>query len=624
MKIKIINYLLIVFFAFFVCGCGEKKDEKSNETGEFQEPVYGDTFVYASIGDAVTLNPLLYTDSASGDIISYVFSGLIKYSPKREIIPDMAEKWEFIENKNILMVHIDNESDKNTDFLKKLYNENKSVFSSVNTINYYKGIDCEENKILEVIYNNDVDNSEKEKWLKLNPCVVFVDSRYDIVFYIKDNIKWSDGVDFTSADVLFTYQKIVDPDVGSPRRSDYNMIKSVEIIDRYKVKVQYFKPFAPALESWMMDIVPKHILENEDVTTSKFNRKPVGTGSYVLSQWSADEYIILESNKKFFEGRPYLDKVMIKIIPDKSQQFLDLKNGLLDYMPMTPDQYKKQINTEEFNERFKVYQLPSSNYYSYVAYNCNKPPFDNVEIRNALGIAIDVNSIIDNVFYGMAKRVTGPFPIVSWAYNNDLMPLEFSIKKAKDILAKNGWIDSDGDGILDKEGKKLIVELMTNNGNKTREYMVNIISDYWKQIGVECRTKLEEWGNFLHLQDIGDYDSVLLGWSLGMDPDIYNIWHSDNIPNEKHPTSFNFMRYKNEKVDKLLEQARFTFDQEDRKQKYWEVHKLIADDQPYTFLVSEDSLTVLEKRFKGIKIEGNSLFYNFEKWFVPENSIKYK
>lgn len=606
-------------------GCGsDQKDLSDNDEEENGKHNYGDTFVYASIGDAVTLNPLLYTDSASGDIISYIFNGLIKYSPLREIIPDMAENWEFIENKNILIIHISDDSDKDAEYVRQKYNREKRQFGNISEINVFNGIDCDRKKIIEVIYSDEVGKDEIENWKKLDDSIEFTDYRYDIVFNLKQNIKWSDGVDFTSADVIFTYEKIVDPDTGSPRRTDYNMIKKVEALDRYSVKVQYFKPFAPALESWMMRIVPKHILENEEISNSRFNRNPVGTGSYVLNQWSSDEYVILESNKKYYDGRPYIDKVMVKIIPDKSQQFLDLKNGLLDYMGMTPDQYKKQVNTAEFSERFRVYQLPSSNYYSYVAYNCARPPFDDPEIRKALGMSIDMNTIIDNVFYGMAKRVTGPFPVISWAYNTDINPLAYDVGKARDMLGKAGYSDSDGDGILDRNGEKLRIELMTNNGNKTREYMVMLISDFWKKVGIECVTRLEEWGNFLHLQDIGDFDAVLLGWSLGMDPDIYNIWHSDNIPNEKHPTSFNFMRYRNDEVDFLLENARYTFDQEKRRELYWKVHQNIFNDQPYTFLVSEDSLSVLDNRFRGVKVQGNSLFYNFEKWYVPERDIRYK
>ncbi|PLX20007.1 MAG: peptide-binding protein [Candidatus Muiribacterium halophilum] len=622
------NILLITMMLLvLLTGCTKETQptDIKQETDKDLEPNYGGTYIEASIADAITLNPLLYTDSPSGNVISMIFSGLIKYDPNNQIEANMAKSYEVKKNEDVLYVHLSTKSPIDANKLKETFMKKRKEFAPVKKTQVYKGIDSDRDLILEVNYENAVKEEEKEKWKKLSESIEFVDYKYSLLFHLRDDIKWSDGRDFTSADVIFTYDKVICPDTQCPRKSNYKMIKSVEAPDRYTVKVDYFIPFAPALQSWMMRIIPKHILENEDLLETRFNRSPVGTGPYKLLQWNADEFILLEANDKYFKGKSYIDKVMIKIIPDKSQQFLDLKNGLIDFMGMTSDQYKKQADTLEFKERFNIYKLPSSRYYSFVGYNCARKPFDNKKVRQALSYAIDVNSLIDNIFYGFGKKVTGPFPIISWAYNPNAQSYDYNPEKAKELLAEAGYDKKDKDGFLiNSEGKRLSIKLITNNANKEREYMVTIINDYWKAIGIESKIGFEEWGQFLKLQDKGDFDAVLLGWNLANDPDIYNIWHSSNIPNKDHPSSFNFQRYSNPKVDKLLEEARYTFDQEKRKECYWKIHELIAEDQPYTFLIAEDSFSVLDKRFKNVYVKGNSIFHNFTKWFVPKDQIKYK
>ncbi|MFA5478503.1 MAG: peptide-binding protein [Candidatus Muiribacteriota bacterium] len=615
--------LLMIFsiVLFILSGC-TSEGEKSVKQGD-DKPVYGDTFVTADISDAVTLNPLLYTDSASGDVIWHIMNGLIKYDYNNKITGDLAETWEIIQNANIIYVHLSSSSPYDVLKLKEKFEKNKNKFETVSKTEVFNGIGSERKLILEVTYTNEVSRSEIDKWIEFDEAVDFVGFKYDIIFNLRKNVKWSDGRDFTSADVLFTYEKIMDPKVGSPRKSNYDMIKSVSAVDRHTVKVEYFKPFAPSLQSWGMRIIPKHILENENLLTTNFNRSPIGTGAYKLLQWSSDEYILLESNHNYFKGRPYIDKFMMKIIPDTSQQFLDLKNGLLDYMSLTPDQYVKQVDNSEFKERFNVYNTPSSTYYSFVGYNCSKEPFNDKRIRQALSYAIDVETIIDNIFYGYGKKVSGPFPIISWAYNPEAKDYNFNAEIAGKLLDEAGWITGSS-GIREKNGKKLTIELMTNNGNKEREYMVRIIADYWGKIGIDVKQRFEEWGSFLSHQDRGEYDAVLLGWRLALDPDIYNIWHSSNIPNEAHPSSFNFARYSNKRVDELLEKARFTFDEEERKKYYWEVHDIIAEEQPYTFLIAENVITVIDRRFRNIEIKGNSIWHNYTEWYVPSHLVRYK
>jgi peptide/nickel transport system substrate-binding protein len=504
-------------------------------------PAYGDTIIEASIGDASYLNPILASDSASGDINGYVYNGLVKYDKNLKLVGDLAESWDISEEGLV------------------------------------------------------------------------------ITFHLRKNVKWHDGEPFTSDDVNFTYEKLVDTNTRTPYASDYLMIDRFEIIDPHTVKIRYKKPFSPALESWGMGIVPKHIFEKGDFNNHHANRHPIGTGPYKFVDWKTDERIVLEANGDYFEGRPYIDRIIYRIMPDEAVQFLELRKGTIDTMGLTPDQFQKEAVSEEFLDSFNKFRYPSFGY-TYLGYNLKNPLFENKSVRQAITYAINRQEIIDGVLLGLGQVSTGPFPPTSWAYNKNVPVYEYNPEKAKELLCKCGWRDRDGNGILEKDGKPFSFTLMTNQGNKMRELCATIIQSNLRAVGIQVNIRILEWAAFIHQYiDKKNFDAVLLGWSLSRDPDQYAIWHSSQIKEGQ----YNFISYNNPEVDRLLVEGRRTFDMQKRKEIYHKIHAILAEEQPYTFLYVADALPIVHNRFHGIEVAPAGIGYNFIKWYVPKDQQKY-
>lgn len=528
--VRILTLLLLLGFISAI-------DSKQNESVS-----YGDIFIETSIGDAIRLNPIIATDSASGEINSFVFNGLVRYDKNIKLEPDLAESWTVSED----------------------------------------GL--------------------------------------EIVFKLRRNVKWHDGYPFTAKDVEFTYKCLIDPKVATPYSSSYQEVEKFEIIDAYTVRIKYKKPFAPCLSTWGMGIIPHHLLKNKDINNSDFNRHPVGTGPYIFNVWKTSQKIVLTANPNYYEGRPYIDKFIYRIIPNQTVAFLELLSGSIDTMGLTPDQFALFTKNRRFTSQYVKYRYPTFSY-TYVGYNLLRPLFADKRIRIALDYAINKQEIIDGIMLGLGHVCTGHFPPNSWAYNSNVKPRGYNPQKAKQILSELGWKDTDGDGILDKNGTAFKFTLITNLGNVVRKQCAEIIQQQLKKVGVSMDISIVEWGTFVsEYVNKKNFDVLILGWGLDPEPDCFDIWHSTKT--NKH--EYNFVSYKNEEVDKLLVEGRRTFDYEKRKKIYNRIHEILADDVPYTFLYVPDSLVALSNRFRGIKVEPLGIRYNFIKWYVPKHLQKYR
>ena len=506
-----------------------------------EKPAYGDTFVGGSIGDASILNPILSGDSASNEIISKVYNGLVKYDKDLKLTGDLAESW--VVSKDGLVV----------------------------------------------------------------------------TFKLRKNVKWQDGVEFTAADVEFTYRKLTDPLTKSPYKSSFELLKKFEMLDKYTVRVTYGKPFAPALESWGMGILPEHVYKGLDVNTAPANYSPVGTGPYIFKDWKRQREIKLSSFPGYFDGRAYIDNYVYRIIPDQSVQFMELKSGGLDEMALTPDMFKKQATAPEFEAKFNKYRYRAMAY-TYMGFNNASPFFSDRKVRQAVSHAINRKEIIDFVLFGYGVEATGPFPPESWACDRSVKGYSLDLELSKKLLFEAGWLPGK-DGMLEKNGKKFSFMLMTNQGNKERESIATIIQSQLKKLGIKVELRVLAWPVFINeYVNKKKFDAVVLGWSLTPDPDCYDIFHSSKTKEGE----YNFVSYSNPDVDRLLIEGRETFDQNKRKELYARIHKLIAEDQPYAFLYVPDALVAIDKRIHGIKPAPIGIGYNFEKWFVPFGEQKYR
>jgi peptide/nickel transport system substrate-binding protein len=440
-----------------------------------------------------------------------------------------------------------------------------------------------------------------------------------ITFHLRKSVKWHDGQPFTAADVLFTYQVTVDPKTPTAYAGDFLKVKKAEVLDAYTFRVTYDKPFAPALISWGNAILPRHLLFGKDITKSPLSRHPIGTGPYKFKEWIAGQKIVLVSNMDYFEGRPYIDGFITRIIPDTATMFLELRAQGISMMDLTPLQYTRQTENNLFKENFHKYRYLGFKYV-YLGYNLKNPLFTDKRVRQAISYAINKEEIISGVLLGLGKPATGPYKPETWAYNGNVKIYNYNPQKARLLLGEAGWKDTKGNGILEKDGKPFVFEIVTNQGNDTRQKCAEIIQRQLKEIGITVKIRILEWAAFVNdFITKRRFDAVILGWSISLDPDAYDVWHSSKTA----PEELNFMSYNNPAADEMLEKGRSTFNQSQRKKYYDRFQEILAEDQPYTFLYVPEELIIISSRFRGIVPAPSGLDYNFIKWYVPKGEQKF-
>ncbi len=433
-----------------------------------------------------------------------------------------------------------------------------------------------------------------------------------IIFHLRPGIRFDDGRPVTAKDVKFTYETVMDPKNLSPRISDYEPVKNVEVVDPLTVRITYKRLYSPALSTWGIGILPEHLLnrkamraeairrgENPDtfsVRQSNFNRHPVGSGPFRFEEWKSDQFISLKRFNDYWEGPPNYKSYFFRIIPDILTQEMEFYAGTVDSYDVQPHQVAR-LKSDPKYQSFSGTAFG----YTYIGYNMRRKPFDDVRVRRALGMAIDVNKIIKYVLYGQGERITGPFVKQTEYYNKKVKPLPYDPEGALKLLAEAGWRRGK-DGWLEKDGKKLQFTLITNSGNDLRKAILAIAQDSWKQIGVNVTTDILEWSVFIENRvDKHDFDALILGWQMGIEPDLYQIWHSS----QTHPYQLNFVGFKNKEADDLIIKIRQEYNYKKRVEYCHKLHAIIAREQPYTFLYVSKWTAILDKRIVIKEVDKN-------------------
>ncbi len=438
-----------------------------------------------------------------------------------------------------------------------------------------------------------------------------------ITFTLKKNLKWADGKPLTSHDVLFTWQLITNEATRSPYASDFQLVKKAEAPTPLTFTVTYAQAYAPALDSWAsLQILPEHLLKGQDIHTTVFARKPIGSHHYQLDDWQQGEHIKLSRNPLAVLGPAHIEHLVTRIIPDKSAQFLELMAGHIDSMGLDPIKYSRVIPARPaLKKKLNLYK-ELGNSYTYLGFNLKRKPFDDVRVRKAINYAIDKQEIIDGVYLGLGINIASPYkPGTRWS-NPTLTPYAYNPEKARSLLKEAGFSDSDGDGVLELNGKPFAFEIVTNQ-NKEREKSAVIIQRRLKEIGIEVRIRAIEWASFIsRFINTGDFDVVILGWGLGLDPDQYNIWHSS----QQAPGQFNFVGYHNPKVDELLEKGRTEMNPDRRMAIYHDFAKELLEDSPIVYLSAGYGLTAIHKRIQGVAdpVPAAGVGYDSHRWYIPQ------
>ncbi len=474
----------------------------------------------------------------------------------------------------------------------------------------------------------------KMDWL-VNPA--WVDSyeesedHFTATLKLKPGLTWHDGEPLTAHDIVYSWQSIIDDQVPCPAVKT-GTIDIEECIALDDLTVKYVHKEAVPTAKWniLFPIIPKHLYEkgqeeNPDLMTgdyySELNRNPVGSGPYKLVEWAANERIVLDRWEDYPGEKPYFQRIVFRLIQDRNAQLLAFEKGELDCTLLTHDQFANQTNGERFATVGVKLKKPEWSYY-YIGWNMDgsNPFFNDKTVRHAMTHALNMPLILDNVLYNLADQAHGIYHPDSWMYNPNIELLLFDIAKAQQLLDEAGWLKDEQDGwrykTIDGERVKFEFTLMLPQGSQVGPKIANYFQQDLRSIGVDMKTRTIEWATFQQMTRKHEFQAFIAGWGTGTDPDTgWNLWRT-----EEYNTGRNYGGYSNERVDELFTQGRQEFDHEKRKAIYQEIHNIIYDDQPYTFIFNRASTYAVNKRIRGVQSGPRGLF-NFSPsikgWWTP-------
>ncbi|MDZ7359123.1 MAG: peptide-binding protein [candidate division KSB1 bacterium] len=444
-----------------------------------------------------------------------------------------------------------------------------------------------------------------------------------LTFHLRKDVFWTDGVPTTAHDVLFTYLLAIDTTVAYPAASRFDQTAQVEVIDDFTVRFHFKRPYPDALFDTQMPILPKHLLEKiprAEMAACEFNRKPVGNGPFKLVEWQANQRVVFEANPNYALGRPKLDRLVFQIIPEETVLMTNLLTGKIDMISsLTPLAFKQAEGRgqgAEGDSPIRTIRYPGRNY-AFIGWNNARPLFTR-RVRQALTMAINKNEIINTLLEGYGQPAIGPLLPFNWAYDKDLRDLPFDPAAAQNLLRQEGWQDTNGDGILDKQGKKLEFSLKTNADNQLRRDIAVMVQAQLKKIGVQANVEAVEWN--LLLQQVfeqRDFDALISAWDADFAVNPSPLWHTAAIAN-----GYNIVSYRNARIDSLLDRARAIADRRVAAPLWHEFQKIIVEDSPYTFLFAQERLAAMHRRVQNVKMDVRSWLVNIGEWQIENDAKK--
>ena len=468
-----------------------------------------------------------------------------------------------------------------------------------------------------------------------------------ITFTLRDGLKWSDGSAFTGEDFKFTAQAVMRSKATVRQNifqdivgaKDYKDGKAEDIsgitVSGKTITVQLAKAFCPGITAiGNFYIIPKSEFgkymdpkdASKNIDNAPENTKPVlSMGPFKFKEWIPNDHITLARNDNFFLGKPYLDEWVMKISPNSDAAVAALKTGEIDAFAIEAKDLEDVKKVDTLN--FFSYLAPGYTYIGWNQLRGGKEFFQSKAVRQALAYGVDMQQVIDKIVFGEGKKMVSHTPPVSWAYDpSGLNDYKYDAAKAEQLLQQDGWTKG-SDGVYQKGGQKLEFSIVTNSGNKTRETLLQVAVEQYKKIGVSATAKTESFEALVDRltkskdpkygeQGGHDYDAVIIGWSLGTDPDAYSIWHSSQLKG-----GFDFVGYNNATVDKTLEDGRTKCSQAERKAAYKAFDKQLNEDQPYNFGFAANTLLFVNKRVQGVDPGPFGLdlsLWNADKWWVKQ------
>jgi peptide/nickel transport system substrate-binding protein len=439
--------------------------------------------------------------------------------------------------------------------------------------------------------------------------------RKALTFRLRENLVWSDGVPLTAEDVRWTWQMQTHPKVRWDNVNSKDFIRDVEVVDPRTVRFHFTQIYSKQmLDANEGVILPKHAwsklpVEKWRESSDWFKQNLVVSGPFTIASWTPQQELVMARNERYWEkDRPYLDRVVMRILPDAGSLVSQVLGGELDFIPQVAPTDVPRVKADPDLNLISYW----SNLYVVVGWNTAKPLFADADVRRALTLAMDRQAIVDTILPGgMGRVAVSPYIQSVWAHDKTLKPHPFDLAEARRILAAAGWKDSNGDGILDRGGKPFSFELTSNAGNQQRNDAAVMIQQQLKKVGIDARPRILEFNTLVQEMNDGAFDAIIIGLSMDTSLDMTAQFHTRAITEGN-----NSFRYSNPEVDRLLEQVASQPELKQAEPYIHQIERLLHRDQPATFLWESQRMAAVNKRIRDAKPNQMHSFFNLKDWWL--------
>ncbi len=440
------------------------------------------------------------------------------------------------------------------------------------------------------------------------------DGGMDVTWKLRPGVKWHDGVPFTSADVKFTVEAINSPDYNPESTDGFDRIASVDTPDSLTAVVHYREVYAPYEIQFIRGALPRHVLEGKNIdAATDYNRNPLGTGPYKLTEWKTGEYILLEKVPDYWRGAEYpkIRRILFKFIPNTTTRINQLKSGEAHIAALVPWDKVRELKDIP---GLTLHQMMGNSYEHITLNERSVPAFRDVRVRRALIHAIDRQLLVKTVLDGLAPVIDGSIQPLSWAYTDSVRRYPYDTTRARALLEEAGWRDTNGDGIREKDGAPLRFTLMTQAGFAIRENIAQAVQRQLKDVGVDVKIQLVDGTAISSLWFEGKFDAMLHWWHMPSDPEITTFFASDRTP----PAGRNINYVADDSLDKLMYASDRTVERARRRALLVAAQQRLAElipEIPLYNVTRIDAVPATLKNFKG-NPTNTGIFWNVWEWEV--------